>query len=196
MRSNPATSFRGAWTLVIALSAFAACAQAQTYNLRVIHRFFGAPDDGSIPGSPVQFDSAGNLYGTTLEGGIYNAGTVFEIARDGTESILHSFAKVDGSYVGGGVLTIDPATGDLYGATQGGQNDYGQIYELAADGTFTVLHDFAGPDGRFPVGSLIRDQAGNLYGVTEAGGTEDKGTIYKLTPNGTLTTLHVFIGEA
>jgi len=192
MRSDRATPFRGALcALVIALSAFAACAQAQTYNLRVIHRFSGAPDDGSIPVGPLQFDSAGNLYGTSLEGGAYNVGTIFKIAKDGTGTILHSFVA-SGDPADG--VTIDPATGDLYGADE--EDYYGQIYKLAPDGTFTVLHAFTGPDGRAPLGSLIRDQAGNLYGVTEAGGTDDEGTIYKLTPNGTLTTLYVFIGDA
>jgi uncharacterized repeat protein (TIGR03803 family) len=243
MRMDRATSFRGALLAsVIALTAFAACAQAQTYNLRVIHRFTGAPNDGESPEVGVVFDGAGNLYGTTVYGGTYDGGTIFKIAKDGTETILHSFEHAEEPVLPGEV-TIDPASGDVYGTTyQGGggcaYNGCGEIYKLAADGTFTelhafgdtdggpnaplvldpqgnlygstsdtvfeygadgtftTLHTFTGPDGARLSSGVIRDRAGNLYGVTNKGGANDDGTIYKLAPDGTLTTLYSFTGGA
>jgi uncharacterized repeat protein (TIGR03803 family) len=203
MRFDRATSFRGALlTAVIALSAFAACAQAQTYNLRVIHRFIGAPNDGSSPGTGpeygvgVQFDSAGNLYGSTTKGGAYNDGAIFKIARDGTETILYSFAgAADGAAPG--QVTVDPATGDLYGSSYlffvDGQPECGQIYKLAADGTFTVLHVITCLNGTGAISPLLRDRQGNLYGTQEYGASIDGyGAIFKLAPDGTFTTLYTF----
>jgi uncharacterized repeat protein (TIGR03803 family) len=182
----------------IALAAFAACVQAQTYNLRVIHRFSGAPDDGSSPITGVQFDSAGNLYGATDKGGTYNKGTVFKIAKSGTETILHSFDGKAGGLVPREV-TVDPATGDLYGITEyGGEGDGngdGLIYKVAADGTFTILHIFdAVHDGFYPSGRLVLDPQGNLYGSSAGGGGGGYGTVFEYGTNGTFTVLHAFTG--
>jgi uncharacterized repeat protein (TIGR03803 family) len=196
MRSDRAKSFRGALLAsAIALTAFAACAQAQTYNLRVIHRFSGAPNDGSTPFTGVQFDSAGNLYGTTDHGGTYDKGTVFKIAKDGTETIVHSF-NGPAAYINPGEVTIDPATGDVYGTAEGGgENEYGQIYKLAVDGTFTVLHTFDGAlDGEVPNSPLLLDPLGSLYGTARGGGSNGFGVVFKLAPDGTFTVLHAFTG--
>lgn len=196
MLSGHATSFRGALcALVIALSAFAACAQAQTYNLRVIHRFSGAPHDGSQPRTGVQFDSAGNLYGTTALGGASHAGAIFKIAKDGTETVVHSFDDPNGD-IDPGVVTIDPATGDVYGTTaEGGENEYGKIYKLAANGSFTVLHDFdATQDDTHPSASLFRDDQGNLYGTTTGGVGYSWGTVFEYGADGSYRVLHVFTG--
>jgi len=191
MRIDRATSFRGTLLAsVIALSAFAACAQAQTYNLRVIHRFTGAPNDGESPEVGVVFDGAGNLYGTTVYGGTYDGGTIFKIAKDGTETILHSFEHAEEPVLPGEV-TIDPASGDVYGTTyQGGggcaYNGCGEIYKLAADGTFTELHAFGDTDGG-PNAPLVLDRQGNLYGSTSD-------TVFEYGADGTYTVLHTFTG--
>lgn len=195
MRSGHATSFRGALcALVIALSASAACAQAQTYNLRVLHRFSGAPGDGSISETGVQFDRVGNLYGTTFKGGTYNAGTIFKITKDGTETIVHSFKHVH--TIVPGEVTIDRAAGDLYGTTLGGgKHDFGQLYKLAANGSFTILHDFdATQDDAAPSASLFRDDQGNLYGTTTAGAGYTWGTVFEYGADGSYRVLHVFTG--
>ncbi len=60
--------------------------------------------------------------------------------------------------------------------------------------TLTVLHSFAG-DGRAPLGSLVRDGEGNLYGTTLHGGNSGAGTVFKIDRSGTLTVLHSFIGR-
>ncbi|HJU07620.1 MAG TPA: choice-of-anchor tandem repeat GloVer-containing protein [Rhodanobacteraceae bacterium] len=201
MRSDRATSlFRGAlWVFVIALAAFAACAQAQTYDLRVIHRFTGAPNDGDEPEAGVQFDGAGNLYGTTVSGGAYNYfGTIFKITPDGTETILYSFEDAaDGGYPG--PVTVDPATGDVYGSSYifliDGQPECGQIYKLAANGAFTLLHVFTCGSGTGAISQLLRDLQGNLYGTEEYGGSIDGyGAIFKIGADGSFTVLHTFNG--
>jgi len=84
---------------------------------------------------------------------------------------------------------IQDAQGNFYGATnKGGNFDEGVIYEVTAlpSAQLTVLHQFGsfGEDGIFPLGNLVIDQAGNLYGVTQFGGTGtcQCGTVYELSP--------------
>ena len=47
--------------------------------------------------------------------------------------------------------------------------------------TFTVLHNFLGPDGSLPTATLTLDRAGNLYGTTQIGGSNGNGTVFKMT---------------
>ena len=187
-----------------------------TWTERLLHRFTGGAD-GAFPASNLIFDSIGNLYGTTVNGGAKNEGTVFKLAAnpDGTwtESVLHSFTGSDGAGPAA-ALTLD-AAGNLYGTTnQGGgsvacTNGCGTVFKLAAnpDGTWTesVLHSFAGgAGGAAPYSSLIFDGTGNIYGTTYQGGcpacTNGCGVIFKLVPNadGTWTesVLHSFTGGA
>ncbi len=73
-------------------------------------------------------------------------------------------------------MTLD-AKGKLYGDTY-----LGTVYELNKKGILTVLHSFAGSDGEQPLGAVIRDAKGNLYGTAFQGGTGGGGTVWKLTP--------------
>ncbi len=57
--------------------------------LTTLHNFTGP--DGSAPQSAVVFDKAGNMYGTTMEGGKFNYGTVYKLTPKGVETVLHSF---------------------------------------------------------------------------------------------------------
>src|SRR5262249_8846544 len=130
--------------------------------------------------------------------------TVFKLAPDGTETVLHTFTGGnDGKFPGG--LTEDKA-GNLYGTTGGGGGTgcegagCGSVFKLAPDGTKTMLYAFTGEngDGRYP-GSPIRDRAGNLYGVTGYGGGnscggDGCGTVFKVAPDGTETVLYSFMG--
>jgi uncharacterized repeat protein (TIGR03803 family) len=180
----------------------------------ILHSFGGAPD-GSEPNSGLVMDAQGNLYGTTFGGGsdgisengfIYQpaAGTVFKIAPDGTETVLHSFPSTatDGEspYQG---LAID-SSGNLYGTTELGGNSSGcgTIFKVTPGGAETVLYTFSGPDGCSPGESfsslsnsepgLIIDATGNLYGTTAQGGANGAGTVFKLAADGTETVLHSF----
>jgi uncharacterized repeat protein (TIGR03803 family) len=165
---------------------------------RTVVYSFGASGDGSFPylGSLV-FDSAGNMYGTTIQGGTFNQGTVFELSRSGggnwTEKVLYSFAGgSDGSAPASGI-TFD-AAGNIYGTTDGGGNSgcgssgCGTVYKLTPSGsdwTETVLYKFSGAtDGYFPVGGVIFDQSGNMYGSAAQGGPNLGGTLFELSPNG------------
>ncbi|HTT84224.1 MAG TPA: choice-of-anchor tandem repeat GloVer-containing protein [Rhizomicrobium sp.] len=169
----------------------------------VLHSFAGG-SDGAVPIAGLIADKAGNLYGTTDEGGCgsceYGAGTVFKIAPNGTETVLLSFNGSDGNSPRAGLI-MDSA-GNLYGTTwAGGANEGGDVFELAPDGTETVLYNFCSQpncsDGDGPYAGLLRDSQGNLYGTTSIGGANGScsngcGTVFKLAPDGTETVLYNF----
>jgi uncharacterized repeat protein (TIGR03803 family) len=142
-------------------------------------------------------DNAGNLYGTTTQGGSDNIGVVFKVDPNGTETVLHSFTGgADGVIPVGGLLR--DAAGNLYGTTsQGGTSNDGILFKISPSGKETILHTFTGSakDGKYPsYTSLLTDAEGNLYGVTEEGGSADGGILYKLSKTGKLTILHSFTG--
>jgi uncharacterized repeat protein (TIGR03803 family) len=162
-----------------------------TYS--VLYSFLCEPD-GANPYAPLVRDSAGNLYGTTFSGGVYDWGTVFKLTPGGTEMLLHSFEPPhDGQGPEWAGLIID-ARGNLYGTTPfGGEKGAGAVYELTPDGVETLLYSFSGNgDGNEPVGGLVRDPAGSLYGTTEFGGPYQTGVVFKLNSGGGETVLHDF----
>ena len=149
-----------------------------------LYSFAGTPDAQSpgslIFGTTPQTNS--NLYGTTFTGGTYGAGTVFELASSGSESILYDFTGgLDGSSPK--AVAMD-ASGNLFGTTgAGGAFLHGTVFELSSAGVYTVLHSFNGTDGSDPLTGVIIDSSGNLYGTTTGGGTYSAGTVFKLTNN-------------
>jgi len=152
----------------------------------VLYSFTGDADGGG-PYANVIVDSAGNLYGTTYQGGAYGYGVIYKIDPAGNESVLYAFTGgSDGGDPLGGLLR--DSTGNLYGTassggTLAGSNGPGVVFELDAQGNYSVLHSFTGPpDGSTPYGTLVMDSAGNLYGTTEKGGKLTTGTIFKLSP--------------
>lgn len=167
----------------------------------VLYSFAGGlSGDGAYPQEGLVMDSAGNLYGTTSQGGSGAGGTVFKISPVGLETVLHSFA---GSPTDGRVpmadLMIDSA-GNLYGTTDAGgvgAYDFGTVFKVSPDGTEVIVHTFTGIDGGNPRGTLIMDGAGNIYGTTSSGGTAtliNSGEVFKIDPTGTLTVLRHFVG--
>src|SRR6202451_959781 len=113
-----------------------------------------------------------------------------------TFSVFYTFNFTDGSAPNGGLI-LDSA-GNFYGTTQfGGSSNRGIIFKLNSTGQETVLYTFTGStDGGIPIGRLIRDGEGNLYGITSLGGdaTCSCGTVFELTTNGSLKVLHAFLG--
>ena len=187
--------------------AMIATLSAQTQTLTVLHNFTGA--DGTFPQGPLLFDQAGNLYGTTIQGGHAGYGTVFMLDPSGNESVLASFggSAGEGSYPLGGL--VRDTAGNLYGTTS--DSSYcqstigcGNVFKLDPSGTVTVLHRFGGTsDGANPTGRLVLDSAGNLYGTTHTGGgTRCKGgpklivvgcgTVFKIDASGQESVLHPF----
>jgi uncharacterized repeat protein (TIGR03803 family) len=163
-----------------------------TWSEQVLHKFAGGSADGSAPESELIFDTHGNLYGTTREGGAC-CGVVFELSpgQGGTwtETVLHAFGGgKDGANPAGGLVM--GAGGDLYGVTSEGGDpfDNGTLYRLtpALHGKWRnhVLHNFpVGPnDASFPVGTLVFDRQGNFVGCTSLGGTMGSGTVFRLSP--------------
>jgi uncharacterized repeat protein (TIGR03803 family) len=170
---------------------------------KILHSFTGGAD-GRFPNAAPIEDAAGNLYGTTEQGGTgfknctdgFGSGTIFEITRQGTEKILHSFTGGDGC-LPDAQLIMD-AAGNLYGTTSygGTGSGGGTVFKLAPDGTETVLYSFTGaPDGDVPESKLIAD-AGNFYGTTYYGGTRGGGAVFKLAPDGTETVLYSFCSQS
>ncbi|HEY3638385.1 MAG TPA: choice-of-anchor tandem repeat GloVer-containing protein, partial [Rhizomicrobium sp.] len=141
----------------------------------------------------------GVLYGTTTTGGSANDGVVFELAPNGTETVLHNFTggPTDGMQPNYGSLIRDKA-GNLYGTTAGGGTHTlgGTVFKLTPDGTESLLYSFTGgSDGASPAGGVILDSTGNLYGTTFGGGSSaGYGVAYKLAPDGTETVLYSFQG--
>ena len=172
---------------------------------------FTGGSDGSQPANSLVIDSEGNLYGTA--GGGYNGGdcapylgcgVVFAVAPSGDENVLYTFQGISDGL--GPDNVIRDNSGNLYGVTVAGGivcNQYatggcGTVYELAPDGTKTILYEFqGGSDGISPSGSLLMDKSGDLFGTTVEGGTgcaNSCGTIFRLAPDGTETVLYAFKG--
>src|SRR5579862_9677264 len=162
----------------------------------MLYDFTGGAD-GAFPFSPVVRDSAGNLYGTTSQGGSANAGVVFKVDPSGTETVLHSFTGGADGIIPTGGLVRDKA-GNLYGTTsQGGTSNDGIVFKISPSGKETILHTFTGSatDGKYPsYTTLLMDTKGIFYGVTEEGGSADGGILYKMSKTGKLTILHSFKG--
>jgi uncharacterized repeat protein (TIGR03803 family) len=179
----------------LAFASAGAAVQAQTAVEHVVYTFGNYPH-GANPYGTLALDSAGDLYGTTFEGGGANAGVVFEWSSSGYQP-LHDFAGgSDGANPYAGV-TLDSA-GDIYGTTyNGGPANAGVVYEIPAGGKETVLYSFTGgSDGGHPYAGVILDSSGNLYGTTYQGGASNAGVVYKLSPAGQETVLYAFTGGA
>lgn len=161
----------------------------------VLHSFGNnvGGQDGQYPQTGLVFDVAGNLYGTTYEGGALLNGTVFELTPAGggtwTETVLYQFNDPnlsDGAFVSSGV--IQDSAGNLYGETAQGTGNtfYGSVFRLTLTGGVgaeTQLITFAKQSfGSLPEGGLILDSAGNLYGTTELGGPGGGGMVFEVTP--------------
>jgi uncharacterized repeat protein (TIGR03803 family) len=178
---------------------------------------FGGKYDGSTPVSGLIADASGNVYGTTVSGGAYPkyAGSVYELMPDGSKSTeiqLYAFHRSDG-YAPSASLVFDPK-GHLYGTTQLGGSTYGSgcntngcgtVFEVSpATGGESVLYSFqGGADGISPLGPVVFDRHGNLFGTTQQGGNSSCtfgngcGTVFELRSSGSSwkkTTIHTFSG--
>jgi uncharacterized repeat protein (TIGR03803 family) len=173
----------------------------------ILYNFSGG-SDGSQPYGGLIFDSAGNLYGTTFQGGASSAGTVYELTpgKGGTwtESVLYSFAGGSDGMGPQSDLNFDQA-GSLFGTTTGGGSPgNGIVFKLTpgqgGSWTETVLHRFMTNEGTSPRAAVIFDRNGSLYGTLANDGTFGAGAVFRLKPThgGAWTegTLYTFTGGA
>lgn len=177
--------------------------QGQIWTETRLYSFGSSLSDGAWPLHNIVLDRAGNLYGTTSQGGANGGGTVFQLTASGsgwTETIIASFPTGANPQAG---LIID-AAGNLYGATTGlGANSTAEVFELSPSGNswqMKTLYSFPSVAGfnLGPYGNLVMGRDGSLYGATFSLGQQGDGNIFKLTPSGqnwTYTDLYDFTGE-
>jgi uncharacterized repeat protein (TIGR03803 family) len=167
----------------------------------ILHNFTNGLDGGQ-PNAGVTLDASGNIYGTAAAGGV-RGGVVYKLTPAGQYSVLFSFDYgLDGGFPLGGV-TFD-STGSLYGTTWSGgppSGEYpGVVYKIDSTGHESTVYPFTGfSDGGGPLGTLIFDSTGDLYGVTQYGGQGPCpyfgcGVVFKVDPSGNETVLYSFTG--
>lgn len=148
-----------------------------------LHEFMGG-NDGSSPVAGLLF-AGGNLFGSAQLFGQNNGGTVFELKPSGSG---WTYSKISDLPNGQGPFArlVADSAGNLYGTTEGGNIDYGTVFKLTPSGAgwiLTVLHRFTGgSDGSTPMGSVVVDASGNIYGTTVLGGSVGFGVVFEITP--------------
>ena len=163
-------------------------------------------NSGAYPGyylsAGLTIDANGNMYGTTLSGGLYNSGTAFEFPSSAPNN-LTTLINFSGGLGGSprGPVFVD-SSGNIFGTTAGGGTYLdGTIFEIAEpSGVYSTLVSFSGNSGPAPgsdpITTLISDGNGNLYGTTQSGGTSGDGTVFELTgPSYTFSSLVSFTGN-
>jgi uncharacterized repeat protein (TIGR03803 family) len=174
----------------------------------VLYTFCATKDcpDGANPEGGLVFDQEGNLYGTTVAGGLKNqtyclgtCGVVFKLTPGGKETVLYRFCAqsgcVDGDEPAAG-LAFDQE-GNLYGTTYYGGvysnntcspyiSGCGVVFKLMPEGNETVLYSFCAQsncaDGALPDAGVVLDAKGNIYGTTQNDGADGGGVVFKITP--------------
>jgi uncharacterized repeat protein (TIGR03803 family) len=195
-----AAAIRCALTLALLALLLITARPARAQTETVLYSFAGSPD-GATPQSSLTPDGKGNFYGTTQQGGGEHEGlgTVFELSPNGNggwnETVLYSFCAEGGFSCTDGALPngnlVFDSAGNLYGtASEGGSTcgvseGCGVVFELSPVGgnwTETVVYSFC-PDGNcqplggYPLGGLVIDAVGNLYGNDNSG-------VFELSPSG------------
>ena len=180
-------------------------------NESILFAFNNGPVTGLFPTGTLIQDRAGNLYGVALGGP--GAGVLYKVSPQGKETILFAFQGglgVDTPELPAGGIIMDQS-GNIFGAAQFGSDQSceigcGSIFQLDPAGNLNLLHRFTGgSDGGNPIGPLVQDADGNLYGVAQSGGDlscpeqflfpgAGCGVVFRLAANGDLTVLHTFTG--
>jgi uncharacterized repeat protein (TIGR03803 family) len=185
-------------TLFLAASAITQSQEQPTFT--VLHSFNSGHGVDAIALLPAP---NGVLYGSAAFGGCADcSGLVFKLSSSGAENVLHLFGGGSDGFQPEGGLVRD-SYGNLYGTTMDGggssacDGGCGIVFKVDQWGGETVLHRFAGgsSDGANPRGSLVLDEADNLYGTTVYGGASGNGTVFMVDNAGTETVLYSFTGE-
>lgn len=146
-----------------------------------LYDFAGMPGDGEYPQGPLAFAN-GVFYGATSFGGSKNVGVVYSVDASGRETVIHSF----GNGSDGNDPTAVIAAGSRIYGTAGfgdGRTYFGTLFQIAKNGTFSVLHQFTGKgrDGSVPIGGMV-EMNRVLYGATAHGDPTNRGTVFTYTP--------------
>jgi uncharacterized repeat protein (TIGR03803 family) len=165
------------------------------YSFGLVTNIYHLSLDGSYPAATLTEGKDHALYGTTLEGGDLDQGTVFKMKHDGSFDWQFSFNGTNGSGPLGKL--IEGLDGNLYGTTQlGGDRPFfggyiyigaGTIFRMTPNGVLTTLYSFGQEtdalgdplDGAFPQSGLTRGNEGDFYGVT-MGGFVNPGQVFRL----------------
>lgn len=166
--------------------AFQLTPHGSSWTETVLHVFQDGTD-GAVPGQLI-FDGSGNLWGPTADGGQYELyGTVFELTplEGGGWHFVSQYSFNNGQAQDTTALTMDSA-GDIYGCSRrGGRNQGGAIFSLTPSNgglNYTTLYSFGFDQSDNPVGKVVLDQEGNIYGTTLGNGGPPYGTVWELTP--------------
>lgn len=141
---------------------------------RILYKFTGGADGANPSAAPLNVN--GTLYGVTNGGGANNAGVIYSIAPNGTETVLHSFATSEFGFYKYSLVYL---SGKFYGVT--GLYQDGSLYSIDTAGNYTVLHQFSSVDGAPQ--TCLTVKGGKLYGVTYS-------SLFSFDLNGTFTILH------
>jgi uncharacterized repeat protein (TIGR03803 family) len=164
---------------------------AGAWTVSTFHQFRSI--DGITPLAGLAFGLDGAMYGTTAQGGAHGGGTVYRITLGGAFQVLHHLRPAADGFA----PLYEPLAlgldGAFYGtAYAGGLHGRGTIFRVTPLGACTVLRIFAGIDGAFPTGGLVRGSDGAFYGTTTLGGPSDMGTVFRVTAQGNFTRLLAF----
>ena len=171
--------------LVLLLFCLATVSASSPQTLNTLTDF--NQTNGSFPAAVMSQGFDGNLYGTTVQGGVANSGTLFKIANGGQLTTLYSFCArtncTDGQYPYS--VVVQDQSGNLWGTTKGGfPYGFGTVFKVTADGTLITVHSFNGTDGTQPKAGLTLGSDGNFYGTTSADGANNGGTVFKISQIG------------
>jgi uncharacterized repeat protein (TIGR03803 family) len=152
-----------------------------------------AGTNGQNPAASLTLGPNGNFYGTTVNGGTNELGTVFEVTTNGVLTRLYSFTGGDDGANPYASLTLG-TNGNFYGTSAyGGADGWGTVFEITTNGGFTALYSFTdGSDGAAPYAALTLGPNGNFYGTTAGDDSSTYGNVFEMTPNGALTNLYSF----
>jgi len=189
------------WVVVLSPAAqitLAAPVHATTYETLITFNQLNGEDAFAPPIQGID----GNLYGTTTYGGPADAGIIYRMTLDGTQTVLYAFCMLNGCPDGAYPAWLMQASdGNFYGTTyQGGASGVGTIFEITPNGALTTLYSFCSQtnctDGALPQTALVQGADGAFYGTTVIGGANNEGTIFRFARDSGLATLHDFCARA
>jgi uncharacterized repeat protein (TIGR03803 family) len=173
------------------------------YALTTLVSFPAQPGANLGPDAGLVTDAAGDLFGTTQEGGAYGLGTVFKISKLGgggyasTPTTLISFDHQNAAWPE--AVPILDSAGDIFGTSlRGGGPNGGVVYEIPlTNGSYatatTTLANFDGPNGEDLQGGFVADSQGDLFGTTIYGGAAGGGVVFELVKSGATYTQTVLV---